>query len=242
MNLIFLMGNTIIGKDSYPLYLTEITPITLLEKQIKFAQRLDPSNMIFCILKSDIESFSVDSIIKCLEPKAKIVVLEQSTKGALCTALLASSYVDNDEELLIMAIDDFVDENYKTILAQFREKNADAGVVSFTSVHPRYSFMLLDESERPIEFVEKRPVSKNALASFYYYKHGKEFIDCAKNVIRKDNAIKSSFFISQTMNEMILKQKNINIYKIGNEHFFPLKTQLQIAEYLSEYKDRKNSK
>lgn len=242
MNLIFLMGNTIIGKDSYPLYLTEITPITLLEKQIKFAQLLKPSNIIFCILKSDIDSFNVDSIIKCLEPKAKIVILEQSTKGALCTALLASSYVDNEEELLIMAIDDFVDESYQTILDQFRKKDADAGVVSFTSVHPRYSFMLLDKAGRPIEFVEKRPISKNALASFYYYKQGEAFVACAKNVIRKDNAIKGAFFISQTMNEMILKQKNIEIYKICNENFFPLKTQLQIAEYLSEYKDRKNSK
>lgn len=242
MNIIFLMGNTILGKDNYPLYLTEITPATILEKQIKMVKSLNPQNLIFCILKNDIENYSTDTIIKCLQPNAKILIIEDTTKGALCTALLACPHINNNEELVIMAIDDLVETGYEQIIKQFRENKADAGVVSFKSVHPRYCFVILNEEQKVIEFVEKRPVSKKALASFYYFQKGTDFVECAKNVIRKDNAIKDKFYISQSMNEMILKQKNIGIYNISNEDFFPLKTQLQIAEYLSEYKERKNSK
>lgn len=242
MNILFLMGESILGKDSYPLYLTEITPSTILEQQIKAAQTIKQQQMIFCVLRSDIERFSIDSIIKCLEPKAKLVILEEPTKGALCTALLASSYIDNSEELIIMAIDDFLAKNHQIILDNFRLNAFDAGVVSFTSVHPRYSFVLLDEHGIVLEFAEKRPISNHALCSFYYFKHGADFVATAKDVIRKDKAIKDEFFISQTMNEMILRQKTIGVHHISNKEFFPLKTQLQIAEYLTEYKDTKVSK
>ena len=53
---------------------------------------------------------------------------------------------------------------------------------------------------------------------------GSDFIDCAKNVIRKDNDINGSYYISLSYNEMILKNKEIVAYKIQNENFFPLDT------------------
>ena len=80
------------------------------------------------------------------------------------------------------------------------------------------------------------------MVSFYYYKRGADFVECAKNVIRKDNLINGAFYLSQTLNEMILKQKKVSIYKLTNEKFHSLKTEMQLAQYITELMDVKESK
>ena len=244
MNILFLMGSADINtnKEEYPLYLTEIDKKTVLEQQIEQIRKIHPRQLLFCTKDVDIKQFHADAVIQQIEPAAKIIPIHAQTKGAVCTALLAVEYIDSDQELLLMAIDDFVEGDDAEIVDKFRKANADAGVVSFYSVHPRYSFAKLNENGKPIEFAEKHPISKNALVSFYYFKHGNEFVECAKSVVRKNNTVNGNFYISQTLNELLLKQKNIAIHKISNDMFRSLKTEAQLAEYVYEYKEKKSSK
>ncbi|MDD4519389.1 MAG: glycosyltransferase family 2 protein [Alphaproteobacteria bacterium] len=244
MKIMFLMGGAKIqkNKEEYPLYLTELDDKLILEKQIDYCRTLTPSEFIFCIKSEDIKSFRVDSVIKQLIPNAQIVSIDGQTKGAVCTALLGAEYIKNDEELVLMAIDDFIEDEGVGIINTLRQNKADAGIVSFSSVHPRYSFAKTDINNNVIEVAEKKPISKNALVSFYYFKKGSDFIDCAKDVIRKDNPVGGAFYISQTLNEMILRQKNVVLYKVPNDKFHPLKTEAQVAEYLYEAKEERESK
>lgn len=244
MKIVFLMGGVNVRKneEDYPLYLTEIDEKLILERQLNYCLPLEPTQFIFCVKSEDIKRFRVKEIISQLTPNAVVVPIHAPTKGAICTALLASEYVDAEEELVLLAVDDFVDDDAAGIIDSFRQGKCDVGVVSFTSVHPRYSFAKLDEAGQVIEVAEKRPISKNALVSFYYFKRGDDFIACAKEVIRKDNPVGGAFYISQTLNEMILRQKKVGIYRVTNDKFHPLKTESQLAQYLSELKDIRESK
>lgn len=244
MNIMFLMGarRNEADKGYYPLYLNEFGDKTILEKQIEYARIIAPRRFLFALQESDMKMFRSDAVIKQIVPEAEIAPIKAQTKGALCTAMLGAQYIDNSEELLLMSIDDFIEDNGADIIAEFRVKNADAGVVSFYSVHPRYSFVKVDAKDGPIEFAEKNPISKNALVSFYYFRRGADFMECAKEVIRKDNSVNGNFYISQVMNEMILKQKKIALRRISNDRFHPLKTEQQTAEYLAELRDKRNSK
>jgi hypothetical protein len=240
----FLMGGATIqkNKEEYPLYLTEFDGTLILEKQIDYCRSLNPNEFIFCIKSQDIKSFRVDSVVRQLIPDCKIVSIGGQTKGAVCTALLGSEFIKSDEELILIAIDDFIEDDCLSIVNIFRRIKADAGVVSFTSVHPRYSFAKISSENVVIEVAEKKPISKNALASFYYFKKGADFIECAKDVIRKDNTVNGAFYVSQTLNEMILRQKIVTLYKVQNDKFHPLKTEAQVGEYLYEIKEKKESK
>jgi len=244
MQIMFLMGSSHVekNKEDYPLYLTEINEKLILEQQIDLCRNLNPRRFLFCVKADDIKSFRMDAVLSQLVPNSHIISINGTTKGAICTALLGARYINNDEELLLMAVDDFVDDSGMAVIEYFRENHADAGVVSFSSVHPRYSFARLDHDGKVIEVSEKQPVSKNALASYYYFRNGSDFVDCAKNVIRKDNPVNGSFYVSQALNEMILKQKKVLMYKITNDRFHPLKTETQLAQYLTELKDAKSSK
>lgn len=244
MQIIFLMGGGGFEKnrEDYPLYLTEINEKLILEKQIEYCKGLKPRRILFCIKNEDIKTFKVDSVIKQLVPDSELIIINQPTMGAICSALLGIKFINNEEELVLLAVDDFIEVSSEHIIEFFRANSSDAGVISFNSVHPRYSFAKLDINGYVIEVAEKKPISKNALVSFYYYKKGSDFIESAKNVIRKDNPINGSFYLSQTLNEMILKQKKISLYKVDNEKFHPLKTEMQLAQYLADLRDDKMSK
>ena len=236
MNVVFLMGgrNSTEFSNDYPIYLSEVCNHLILENQIKYVQSIAPQKIIFCFKKQDIDQYHVDFIAKALATNAHIVPVCGQTKGSICSALLASAHIDNEEELILCSVDDCVDVALTEIVATFRSQQSDAGIVTFRSVHPRYSFVKTDESGIVCEFAEKRPISTQALASIYYFRRGADFVRCAKNVIRKDNTIKENFYISQTLNEIILEQKKITVHHIDSQAFHPMKTAVQLANYLKK--------
>lgn len=239
MKVVFLMAGDRVrcGDDIYPLYLSEVNGKLILEHIIATIPIKDISDCIFCVRSDDVSSFHVDSIVRQLVPNANVISVNSDTKGAACTALLAGEFIDCDEEILILASTDFVDADVKMILDYFRDNDSDVGVVSFPSVHPRYSFVKFGEDGYVAEVSEKRPISRNALASFYYFKEGKDFVEGAKSVIRKDYPINGSFYLSQVVNEMILMQKKVALFHIEQKNFHPLKTEYYLKQYIAEIKN-----
>ncbi len=243
MNIVYLMGgDTQSNKENYPLYLSEISERIILEMQLDYTKDLNASKVIFCVKERDLKKFKIKEIVQRLVSNAEIITINAQTKGAVCTALLAMEHINNDEELLILGVDDFIDGDVSAIVNSFREEQKDGGVMCFTSVHPRYSYVKLNAKDAPSEFAVKKPISKNALASFHYFKRGSDFVKASMNVIRNDSLINDAFFISQVFNEMILAQKSIGVYRIPNERFHPLKSAAQLAQYLAEVRDIRESK
>lgn len=244
MEILFLMGAQSGPKcaENQPIYLTEINGKLILERQIEQCAYLQPDRFVFCVSNQDIKQFRIDAIIEQLVESPLIIRVNGSTKGAICTALLATEFINSDEELLLLSVNDFIDISSSEILDDFRNRQCDAGVVAFNSVHPRYSFAKQDSWQNVTEVAEKVPISKNALASFYYFRKGSEFVACAMNVIRKDNPINDAFYISQALNEMVLLQKKVGLFKIPKESFHPIKTEMQLAEYVMELREQKESK
>ena len=77
-------------------------------------------------------------------------------RGAACTALLAAGPIDNEDELLIVNGNEFLDSNFSEIINGFRQRKLDAGIVTFRAIHPRYSYVRLDDSELVVEAAEKK--------------------------------------------------------------------------------------
>jgi NDP-sugar pyrophosphorylase family protein len=239
MKIIFLMGGNKIKLcgEQYPLYLTEVGGKSILERQIQRVQPLACEQVIFCIREEEIRNYRLDFIIKQIIPDAVCITVSGDTKGAVCTALLAGEYLNNGDEVLLLAIDDFIDEPVSNIISFFRKKNCSAGIVSFPSLHPRYSFARVDKSGMVIETSETQPVSNKALASFYYFTNGVQFLECAKDVIRKDRMVNGFFYLSQVVNEIILRQERVAIFDVSRESYHALKNEAHLARYISEFRE-----
>lgn len=238
--LILMGGERVEGKnDSYPLYMVELDRKMMIESQLEKCGTLNPSEIVCCVKKEDITDFHIDGIIRQTTEKANCVTVHNKTAGAVCTALLAAEKLNVEEELIVLAVDEILDIDFAETVKEFKKREFDCGLISFQSSHPRYSFAKLNEAGFVCEVVEKHPISKNALVSFFYFKNASDFIAGAQDVVRKDNPLNGSFYVSQVINEMILQQKKVGLYPVPAESFHPLKTEMQLFEYMQDIKGKR---
>lgn len=232
MKILLLMGNTKSKSENskVSVFLTEFDGKILLQHQLEKCKVLKPLEYLFYVSQESITEYKFNLITEHLISKYTIINLHGITSGAICTAMLGVDHLDENEEIIILAGDEFINENYADIVTHFKENKADCGIVNFQSMHPRYSYMISEENGNIIEIAEKNPLSKDALASFYYFKKSSSFINAAKKVIKKDRKIHERFYVSQVINEMILENEKIINYPIDSNHFIPLKTKSQIAK------------
>ncbi|EAL7528201.1 glycosyl transferase family 2, partial [Campylobacter jejuni] len=107
----------------------------------------------------------------------------------------------------------------------------DAGVLSFESVHPRWAYVKCDENNFVLEAFEKKPVSKNAIAGFYYFNKADFFVKSAFDMIKKDVNYEGKYFIASTLNELILQDKKIINISIDKDRYFTFYSHAKINEY-----------
>ncbi len=232
--LIPAMGKSLFFKESYfPKPMIEVAGETMLEKVVDNFRELDDRNFIFVFDQKDCAEFHLDEAARILtQPNTDILVLENQTAGALCTCLMAVKSIDNDVPLIIANCDQIIDVDYSAVVRYFRENEAVAGTITFDSIHPRWSYARVTDGQM-VEVAEKRPLSKHAIAGFYYYQHGHDFVEAAKKVILKDNNYNGRYYISSTMNEIILTGGKVMPYEISRKQYHSFYSPDKIKEYES---------
>lgn len=226
-------GRSKFYEDSYyPQNVTEINGKPMIERVINNYSSLVDAKFTVCLFRDECDKFHTDKIVSIVtKNNCNIVKQENNTGGALCTALLAVDYVGNNEELIISNSDQILDIKIADAVDYFRKNRIDCGVISFTSVHPRWSYIRVNDKNEVVETAEKHPLSNHAIAGFYYFAKGNEFIQAAKQVIRKRETYNDRFFISAALNEIILDNKKVGYYEIAPEQYHSLYSPEKIAEY-----------
>lgn len=225
--------------ESYPLTLVEFEGISLIQKLIEQCASIDSEvNFIIALRDTDVRDYYLDNIVRLLSPNAKILKVSDNTQGAACTALLAIPHIDNHDELLILNGNELLDIDFSLPLQNFRQRGLDVGVVSFNSVHPRYSYVKV-EDDLVVEAAEKRPISRHATVGFFWFKKGKMFVQAAKNMIRKDASVNGIFYICPSLNELVLEQYRIGLFTIATELYHPIKNERQLEQLEAFIEKRK---
>lgn len=229
--LIPTMGESIFFKDYYfPKMLTEINGKTILEMVIDNFKTIKQKNFIFIFNNEDCRKFHLDLSAKILATNSKIIKLENQTFGALCTCLMAIDYIDNDNPLIVANSDQIINVDLVDVINYFKNNDVDGGVIVFPDIHPRWSYAVIKD-EAVVEVAEKRPISKNAIAGFYYYRHGSDFVYAAKKALMKQSCLNGKYYISSSVNELILLGKKISYYKIHKKQYSSFYSPEKIKEY-----------
>lgn len=225
------MGTSAFFKDAYfPKPLIEIKGKTMLEMIIEDYKELNPKNYVFVFSDDDCKKFHLDASAKILSPASQVIKLSNQTAGALCTCLMAIEYINNDTSLIIANSDQIIETDYTKVIEHFNNLNADAGVITFPNIHPRWSYARKVDDE-VVEVAEKRPLSKDAIAGFYYFKKGSDFVQAAKNALMKQNNLEGKYYISASINELILLGKKIGYFDIEKEQYKSFYSPAKIKEY-----------
>lgn len=233
MNVLILMAGTDrvkLNDETYPLYLAEIGGKPVIQRLVEALSDVEGARFVFAVRDDDIKRYRVDSVVRQLSPTAQLVSVGGETAGAACTALLAAPHIDNDDSLVILNSDDWLDVDHAEVVRQFRERDLDAGAVVFPSLHPRYSFVRLDSDDLVTEAAEKNPISRNATAGLYWFRRGAAFVEAAKQTIRKEARVNGRFYVCPCFNELILRQARIGVYRVGAGQYHPIKSNRQLMQ------------
>ena len=228
-------------KFQYPLPLVEINGKSLIEYSLESLNSLGENvKFIFILNDDDCNKYHFDNTLKLLKSKCEIIKVKGQTSGAVCSVLMAIDLIDKEEELLIVNYDQYFDFDILKVIEEFRLQKSDGGIITFNSVHPRWSYARIDQNN-VLETAEKNPISNYAIAGFYYFKNANIFIDAAFNVIKYDNNYNGKYYTSSVYNQMILKNKIVTNWFINKEFYHSFYSSQKVKEF-ENYLQKNNGK
>jgi NDP-sugar pyrophosphorylase family protein len=219
----------------YPKPLIEINGTPMIQLVIERINAIKiPHQLIFILREEDVLKFHLDNTLKLLSPNCDIIKLKNDTKGALCSILMAVDKIDPNDSLLILNGDQIIDSDFGQIINYFNENQTQVGIVTFKSIHPRWSFAKI-ENNQVLQTAEKNPISENAIAGYYYFKNADDFFNCAFECILKDVQLDGKFYISPVINEYILKNKKVLNYSIETNKYHSFYSPQMINKYVKQF-------
>ena len=215
----------------FPKPLIEIGQFTVIEHVVKNLNTINENiHFVFVVSEEDCRRFNFDSTLSIITDfRCSIVRIKNETKGATCSALMAISIINNNIPLIIANADQVFADPLPSIVNLL--KRFDAGVVTFESVHPRWSYVRVDEQGFVQEAVEKHPISRNAIAGLYYFSRGEDFVQAAMRSIQKGIHTNGIYYIAPILNELILQGRKIRAAKIEIDRYHTLYTPQKLKEY-----------
>lgn len=235
MNVIIpLAGNSNfdISNNYYPLPLRDVYRKPLIQYVIENLLKVKGENKFIFILKDeDCMKFHLDNTLKLLIPNCEIVILKNKTAGSVCSILMATDRVNLNTDTIVVNADQIFKNDINNCIDYFRDKTADVGVITFDSVHPRWSYVKCDDNGNVLQAVEKNPISRFAIAGFYYFKSFTDFKLSAFNAIEVEDYYNECLYTSALINQMILLNKKVLNKVIAQDDYMSFYSTQKINEF-----------
>ena len=198
------------------------------------------ANFIFVVQKEHREKYNLDALLNLITPNCKVVEVNSLTEGAACTTLLAKEHINNDAPLLMANSDQFAEWDSNEFMYKMVEQNVDAGILSFKSTHPKWSFAKVNEFGYVTEVAEKKPISDIATVGIYYWAKGSDYVKYAEQMISKNTRVNNEFYVCPVFNEAIKDNKKIKTFNI--EKMWGLGTPEDLQYFLKNYEADSSSR
>lgn len=174
----------------------------------------------FVIRKEFEETYAARDYLRTIAPDCQTVSIDKTTEGAACTVLLTEEHIDNDNPLIIINSDQYIEFEgcptaFKFIfdfLYSPSEKHLDGKISTFDGKgHPKWSYAKLGDDGIVTEVREKDPFSEHATTGLYMWRRGSDFVRYAKQMIQKNIRVNNEFYVVPVFNEAIGDGKRIGI-------------------------------
>lgn len=179
-------------------------------------------NFIFLFQEEHIQNYDVKYILfdvcKRLDIKRyEIVGINGLTDGSARTTLFAKELINNSEELVLANSDQFVSNfNIAELLGYSRGLDLDCSILTFSATDSKWSFVKRYKNSIYVDTVkEKEPISSLANVGIFYWKHGRDYVWSAEEMINKNIRVAGEFYTSPSINELILINKKVSNYHLN---------------------------
>ena len=184
-------------------------------------------SIIFVTLREHLENYYLKNILKDEFQDAKVISLDQVTKGQAITCSLGLKNLNDNSSLLIAATDNGMIFDQKKYLQLIDDEKVDAIIFTFrnhfsSKINPHmYGWVKTDGNNRAINVSVKVPISKNpyddhAIVGTFWFKKIKYFNEGLRSMIQKDIRINDEFYVDSVMDELIKLGLNVKVFEIND--------------------------
>lgn len=192
------------------------------------------ANFIFIVQEKHYAQYHLDRFLPLIMPGCKIVQ-SSPTEGAACTTLLAKNLINTDDALLIANSDQFIQWDSSETMYAFTNDSSDGSIITFNSIHPKWSYAKLGEDGYVAEVAEKLPISAHATAGIYFWKRGADYVKYAEQMIAKNKRVNNEFYVCPIFNEAIEAGLKIRIKELDKASMWSLGTPEDLTRFLDQY-------
>lgn len=168
---------------------------------------------IYICQEEHLNKYGLAEELSKMSPGCEIIAIDHITEGAACTVLLAEKFIDSDNALMIANSDQFIDTNINDYIATMGDK--DGLIMTMPADDPKWSFIKFDEEGNVTMVKEKEVISNEATVGIYNYKHGRDFVKYAHQMIDKNIRVNNEFYVAPAYNEMIEDGMKIGFCNVG---------------------------
>jgi HAD superfamily hydrolase (TIGR01509 family) len=172
------------------------------------------AHFIFIVQKEHYLKYNLHQLLKLITPECDICLVDGLTEGAACTTLKAKVVINNNEPLVIANSDQIIEWNSNEFMYAMTAPEIDAGILTFRSTHPKWSFAKVGEDGFVTEVAEKKPISDIATVGVYYWKHGKDYVKYAEQMIANNIRVNGEFYVCPVFNEAIADGKKVKTFDV----------------------------
>lgn len=166
------------------------------------------NNLHYIVLQEHADDYFIDKKIHSFFPEAKVHFLQNVTAGAAETAAIVSDKLPKDVSVAFLDCDlAFSFADFSPFESLF-DDDFQASLCIFNSSNPAYSYVKFDEFGNVYGTVEKKVVSKFAIAGLYLFKSVAFFLEHFQ--LYKERCEYSEFFMSGLFNAVIDNGYKIN--------------------------------
>ncbi len=136
------------------------------------------------------------------------------TEGAACSVLLAESEINNDEPLLIINSDQFLEWNPDVFYKCLMNPEYSGSILTFYQpdrTDLKWSYAKVDGDGLVTEVQEKQWISPYATVGLYGWRKGSDYVRYAKQMIAKNIRVKNEFYVCPVYNEAIQDGQKLRV-------------------------------
>ena len=201
-------------------------------ENLNFEFNSEFKTIILC-QKSDYERYDF-SIFKEIigHNNIEIIQIDGITEGAACTLLLAKDFIDNNTPMLSFNTDQMIE--YNTTETFYSMSLFDGGIPCFKGDSEDWSYARTDKDGFVQEVAEKKVISNNATAGYYFWSRGSDFVKYAQQMIDANDRVNNEFYVAPVYNYGIKDGQHYIITQV--DRVYELGTPSYLKSYLNLYK------
>jgi|TARA_R100001082_G_scaffold100480_1_gene69628 dTDP-glucose pyrophosphorylase len=186
---------------------------------------------ILICLQEDFDKYDFTEFEKVIGHNSyDVVILDDVTEGAAQTVLTAKDLINDDTPLMTMNSDQLVDWDVEKMFEI--AGHYDALIPCFYGEGNAWSYARTLDNGYVQEVAEKKQISNNATAGYYYWKKGSDFVKYAEQMIKDNSRTNGEFYVAPVYNWAVRDGKKVGIYMV--DKLYSLGTPEDLQEYLSE--------